>query len=148
MWRTMLAFAMLYGSADLCRAEPAVGATYEPPEEVNLALVVHGNVFVMGVGREDNLAVADVLLFLAAQEFGRYQFEIFRRAQAVTNGHVDVDEVGEIGELVPCFQAFNGIGGQRDAVALGKSQQRGRPDGAFEVHVQLDLGHEADELIY
>ena len=52
----------------------------------------------------------------------------------------DVEKVPEVAELVDPGQFLDRVGGQRDAIAAGEPEQRGRPDRALEMDMQLDLG--------
>jgi hypothetical protein len=101
----------------------------------------------MRIGREGNFAVQYALRRLPAQEFARDEFDVFGRANAGRDCQVDFDEMWEVCEPVPSPQAFDSCGGQRHAVAFCEQKQGLRLDRAFQVNVQFDLRHAADECI-
>jgi hypothetical protein len=101
----------------------------------------------VGEGRKGRLAVADMLPRHVRAKVAHDQRKVLWRAQQIRNEHVDVDEMGEIGEAEPGLQGIQVGGGQAvgAAVTLRQRQQRGRLDGTFQVDVQFRLGHRLDE---
>ena len=59
--------------------------------------------------------------------------------QRAGGDHPGLQEMREVAEPVQLGEPFHRIGGQRHVVAPGDLQQRPGPDGALQVHVQLDL---------
>ena len=108
-------------------------------------LLVKRDVFPVRVRGKDHFTIADVLLRLPLQELARNELHIGRGADAVTDHPIDVDEMIEIGKMVPTPQAGRRIVGQLNPVALRQRQQRRRTDRAFQVNVQLYLGHLPDK---
>jgi hypothetical protein len=97
-----------------------------------------------GVG---DLGIADVLGCLSGQELAHDQLNIVGRAHALQNCQVDFDEVRKVGEGIPGAPAVHAVGRQRDAVAARQPQQGGGLDRTFQVDVQLQLGHGANNVV-
>ncbi len=73
----------------------------------------------VGVGRDRGLAVADVLPRHVRAQLVNHQREVVGAAQALLDGHIDLDEVLEVAELIPGAQPFDRVRRQGNAVALG-----------------------------
>jgi len=67
--------------------------------------------------------------------------QIVRRAEDIRTHREDIDEMGEIAELVQAGNLFRITDPKVDTVFLRERPQRVRADGAFEVDVKFDLGH-------
>ena len=66
--------------------------------------------------------------------------EVVGVPQHVRGHDPDLDEVREIAKAVELRELLRAVGREREPVPSCELEERVRPDGAFEVHVQLDLG--------
>ena len=76
----------------------------------------------------------------------RYQREVLGVAHQRKNGEVSLKEHGKAVELVPLIDGFDAGCWRLDPVAFRQHQQCGCIDRAFEMHMQLRLGHRSDQF--
>ena len=94
---------------------------------------------------EEQLGVHD-LVGRGAPEVGhRHVEEVLFLQQHAGAGVVDVEEALQVGERVGRAQRLDARVGQRDAVALGQREDQLGLERAFDVDVQLGLGHRAQQ---
>src|SRR6266511_2815718 len=94
---------------------------------------------VVGERGIDHFAVADTLRSLAAEELARDKLDILNRTDAAGHMTVDFDKVIEVAEAVPRAQFVERRSRRPRAMTPGQLQQGLRPNGAFEMDVQLNL---------
>ncbi len=71
----------------------------------------------MGIGREDHLAVTNVLLSLTPQKRTGDQLDVVRGTDAPRDREVDLEEMCEVREAVPGFDVLGGSRRQVDTVS-------------------------------
>jgi hypothetical protein len=84
---------------------------------------------------------------LPGQELAGNELDVLCGLQTPGDRHVDFDEMSEIAKCVPLAKPFYGIRRQRDAMPLGKCEERPRLDGPLEMNVKFNFWHLSDEVI-
>jgi hypothetical protein len=89
--------------------------------------------------REDRLEVDGAVRGRLGRVVDDHLAEVLRCSQRIRRQDPDVDEVGEVTEVVQLREPLHGLGGQRVVVPAGDLEQRRRPHRPLEVDVELDL---------
>jgi hypothetical protein len=90
-------------------------------------------------GREDALQVERAVAGRLGRVIDNYLAEVSCGPQRAGGQLPDLDEVGEVAELIQASQPFDRVSRKGHAVAAGDLQQSPCPDGALQMHMQLDL---------
>ena len=95
----------------------------------------------MRADRKVDFRVKHVLSFLLCEELLSNELEIFRVAEATTTDQVNLDEMLEVPKFEPLPDSCLVAGRKCDPAAGRELEQSGRLDRAFEMDMELDLGH-------
>jgi hypothetical protein len=143
---TRLGVADAVGNPAQLDAELGAGAVAAGVHAVELVADREAALAGVRLGVEVGLDVAAVLPRRLGGELVGDLRKILRRAKAGAGGNIDVDKVGEVAERVEGGQRGVVVDRQVQIVPGREGAHRRREDAAFEVDVDLDLRHAADEF--